>query len=312
MTVSYKVTKIEHVVEIGKILTHSWFRGQSRIWPLKPSIFRDSFRQTPRDPEFILVDEFKKRSPPLLSDLPISNLDWLFLMQHHGMPTRLLDWSESPLVALYFAISNHEDCPGELWALNPDALNKQGNNIGLPALDNPILLYLVEEPFIHKEVNNKDPMSDSSIKRDGKKLLKKLKLRQKPNAPIAFRPRKNFARMVSQLSAFTIHPNPIIDNDVKNITDILESETSLVRYIIPPYCKKNLLKDLFSLGISRGTLFQDLDSLCDDVVKSTEDIVRYDPWLLPNPPECGGQSSDTEEIDQPNSFHGEREIAKGK
>src|SRR5262245_24788667 len=103
-----------------------WFRGHEKeYWPLVPQFYRS----TPRDlnfTEYELREEFIRRAPIFSEHVPTNEWEWYFLMQHHGAPTRLLDWTESALSGLYFAIRNNNGYhDAAVWILDPWSLNKQ-------------------------------------------------------------------------------------------------------------------------------------------------------------------------------------------
>jgi hypothetical protein len=102
-----------------------WFRGHNSIdWDLCPSALRfedESQRlralQSLRD--FRRLQEYRLPKAPRADEL----FKWLQLAQHYGLPTRLLDWTQSPTVALYFATTDTEN-DGIVYAMKPRELNR--------------------------------------------------------------------------------------------------------------------------------------------------------------------------------------------
>lgn len=272
MTKTYSLLTIQHAVEVGATLCQSWFRGQPEAFGnLTPKVFRPPFpfisSWRAQQLELIYIEDFKRRAPAFVSNPPpFDDLRlWLFLMQHHGMPTRLLDWTKSVLVALYFAVRDADDKDAELWAMYPDHLNRVSGAHGIPLPRHPALRFLVAEPS-HSAPDQ---------------LARTLELPSPPDTPLAVEPPLSFPRVIAQLSTFTIHPPPPRG---RAIPDVLADEKHLVRYLIPAACKKELLSGLAAVGINEATLFQDADALAKTIVGESH-VLGYGP---PIPPRCGG------------------------
>jgi hypothetical protein len=100
------------------------FRGQPADFPLMPKLCRLKAKGDLLTTERLLLQEFK-RSNPLLIDQhhPMDDWDYLTLGQHFGLPTRLLDWSNNALTALWFAIANPDGDANKnaiVWILMAD------------------------------------------------------------------------------------------------------------------------------------------------------------------------------------------------
>jgi hypothetical protein len=203
--------------------------------------------------EALLWTEFVWKAPSLLSlqQQPSSDWEWYSLMRHHGLPTRLLDWSENPLVALYFAINASDSKLPSVWLLDPTELNWK-------SVEDRAIIYPggdFSENWLPKKVTKGEPWT---FKSDGKSYSNQ--------KTIAVEPRRTNPRVIAQSGVFTVH-----GSDATPIDSYLEHgsrSSGIHRIDIDPRVINDLNAELFSLNIRKGTLFRDLDSLVADIKSS--------------------------------------------
>ncbi|WP_321436185.1 FRG domain-containing protein [uncultured Bacteroides sp.] len=130
--VNYKKEKISNINEfvslVEKIKLDSeerenkaelLFRGQHLDKPLLPKLARLNLNGNISEIEKLMIEEFKRGIIPLSEFKPEDDWDLLALAQHHGLPTRLLDWTYNSLIALWFAVCEAASTEnGVVWVLN--------------------------------------------------------------------------------------------------------------------------------------------------------------------------------------------------
>ena len=214
-----------------------WFRGQSvSNWQLIPSLAR---QQKHLAAEAALLKRFMQNAVPHLDRAPTTDWEWMFMMQHHRAPTRLLDWSESPLVALYFAVSEdkHLRKDAAVWCLDPLALNAEAHVTNFHFADE-IPAFGVDDVL--------DNYLPSRV--DGSPTVM---------SPVAIMGQRNTARMAAQLGVFTIN------HRAHGPIESIGAKQHAWRWIVPAIAKKELRTELALLGFTALTLFPELDRVAD-------------------------------------------------
>ena len=218
-----------------------WYRGQvNSSWELVPSIQRTSNKKYK---EHIFCTSFYHRASQILKQkIPKdSYAEWIPLMQHYGLPTRLLDWSYSPLVALYFATLNEEknnDYAGSVTIIIPEIINLlNGLKAYIYPLDSKHANKLLEGAFYADRNNEKNSRS-----------------------VIACFPIGNEIRMYAQRAGFTVHG---IDGNLED----LKEKNSIFNIIIPSNRKPYFQDILNVLDFQESFLFPDLPHIAQQVLK---------------------------------------------
>jgi hypothetical protein len=185
---------------------------------------------------------------PTFSTGPYPNREatdqWLFLAQHVGLPTRLLDWTESALVGLHFALL--EPAP-VVWLLDPIALNRMSVTIGHESSGSefPLTWYHPANAINIGSVNIKGAWEN-----DGPRV----------SLPVAIQPTNIHPRMSVQRSCFTVQ-----GKDKSSLFDLIPA--LLRQYEVAADARANMRDDLRLLGISHSTVFPDLDGLAKELAE---------------------------------------------
>lgn len=233
----------------------SWYRGVGKpTHCLLPSLFRHPKKKKIEEIQILeneLEAVFEQRSPPFISQIFNSEWERMFFMQHYGIPTRLLDWSESPFVALYFALTSCERTSSGkpkndavFWMLDPKGWNRDA--LSDISYDGDIL-----NP-------NQEQVKSYSPRRD---------LVDRKSLPVMIYGTHNSARIVAQRGVFSL-----FGKNVLSIEDEYEggkfSSGILEKAIISKDCRDSVALSLFRKGILDSTVYPDLHGLSLELKRS--------------------------------------------
>lgn len=281
----------EFVSEILKIdnkpSTYIYYRGHSDWkYPFKPSIYREENRNILNNEDKMFRDIISSK-PHFFNDCA-TTLEKLVKMQHHGLPTRLLDLTENPLIALFFACSSNrnKDKQGEVTVFNvaenklkyydSDTVSVLANLVKSPIefdINRNTSDYYTTKKFDFSFPDKNDEKSERELLNEKEDILKLLhNIREdKPyfldridpqhlkNYSLVVKPKMAIDRIINQSGAFVLYG---INSSKRNCAEMninVKGYKSRV-LIIPSIFKEDILDQLKLFNINESSVFCDIDS----------------------------------------------------
>lgn len=229
-----------------------YYRGQSNEeWKIECSLFRENLLLN----EEKLNNEILNRKPNDFFNCN-NSLEKLILMQHYGIPTRLIDITTNPLVALYFACQGNPGKDGVVFIFEEDVeydINDENIVATFSYLKNNGTIQDFEKLLDKENVIYNDRTTIETI------LNKKY---------VLINPKLNNPRIIAQHGLFLCCSNNSGQGNLDNLTPIKKRSFPIEaskRIIISHEAKLNLLKELEFLGIKKSVLFPELENHADEL-----------------------------------------------
>ena len=257
-----EVGSIYEILELMNYVTPHrdlWFRGSAKLdYGLLPGIV---WR---KDTEFEsnYIHKFLVGYQAYIEKPITEPWEQYALMQHHGLPTRLLDWSSSPLTALYFALHQDPDWDGDrvVWMLDPRGFNDHFH--GFESILCPAVM-------ASTEIKNKDASEGEeswNLNSYLPKILDKYDHYNLPDPAIAIDSPFSNKRLAAQHGRFTLH-GANCDSLDKQL-EACSNERILSAFILKTAGKLPEFKEqLYSLRVTEETIYQDLDSMVNEIIR---------------------------------------------
>lgn len=224
-----------------------WYRGHAISgWKLCPSSLRGrKWDKNTCIDENESIEDFLTKAPSLRSSgtSSLGLCDGYFLMQHHNVPTRLLDWTESVLVAAYFAVATEcMDNDSVIWMLDPYELNERNPDFKRGVVVSPG--FVGNKTVENQKIDKWLPLTHGQ------------RFNTVPKLPLAVYPASFSRRIESQRSAFTIH-----GSETESLNRIWREGGPLLKIIIPGQKAREFRSVLRDMGINTATVYPDIEGL---------------------------------------------------